>query len=97
MNNDKYLSPRQMVHVLSSVTWVTFVFGLNILMNIVRKDTNNMLCKSADDRTHGYFLKTEHLQFCEGHSKIKLIVRKTQVTWENVNGYQWEKRNLKSQ
>lgn len=80
-NNDKYLSQRQMVHVLSSATWVTFVFGLNVLMNILRKDIN-MPCKSTDDSTHGYFLKTKHLQFCEGHGKIILIVRKMQVKWK---------------
>jgi len=28
MNNVKYLSQWQMVRVLSSATWVTFVFGL---------------------------------------------------------------------
>ena len=56
-----------------------------------------MSCESADDSTHGYFLKTKHLQFCEGHGKMKLIVRKMQVKWENVNGYSWGKRNLKSQ
>ena len=70
---------------------------LNILMNILRKDINNISCESADDSTHGYFLKTKHLQFCEGHGKMKLIVRKMQVKWENVNGYSWGKRNVKSQ
>ena len=59
----------------------------NILMNIQRKDISNTSCNSADDSIYGYSLKTNHLQFCEGHGKIKLIARKMQVKWENVNGY----------
>lgn len=42
MNNDKYVSQRQMVHVSSSSAWVAYVLGLNILMNVLGKDINNM-------------------------------------------------------
>lgn len=71
---------------------------LNISLNILRKDTNNMAGKSADDSTHGFLMRNKHLnKFWEGHSMVKFIVRSMQVKWENINGYSWEEKNLESQ